>query len=271
MNDLSVLQGFFIAVETGRNLEDYRQIKENILIVAPHPDDDVLGVGGYMASAAEKKKQVFVVYITDGAGSPRSAKNFSDTQMVSRREVEALAALRLLRAKGGFFLKLNSKELPAKFVQVKGTLAKIFDLLQPEEVFIPAPYERHKTHLICTQISLEALRACPIKATHLYGYSIWGNFWGGHKRIIFDITPYIKDKIQAVLAHETQIAYKNYQQGILGKSNYEAVFWESHEIQKMTFAEIFLDMNILLQNTSLSLVEFIRRDMEAFINIYLGQ
>ncbi len=271
MKDVSMLQDFFIAVETGRNLEDYRQIKENILIVAPHPDDDVLGVGGYMASAAEKKKQVFVVYITDGAGSPRRDKNFPNAQMVSRREIEALSALRLLRAKGGFFLRVNSKELPAKFVQVKGTLAKILDLLQPEEVFIPAPYERHKTHLLCTQISLEALRACSIKATHLFGYSIWGNFWGGHKRIIFDITPYIKDKIQAVLAHETQMAYKNYQQGILGKSNYEAIFWESHEIQRMTFAEIFLDMNILLQNTTLSLAEFIRQDVEAFINIYLGQ
>ncbi|MGC8810230.1 MAG: PIG-L deacetylase family protein [bacterium] len=271
MNDMATLQDFFSPVETGRNLEDYKQIKENILIVAPHPDDDVLGAGGYMASAAEKKKQVFVVYITDGAGSPRRDKHISDAQMVSRREVEAISALRLLRAKGAFFLRFNSKELPAKFGQVKGILTKILDFLMPEVIFIPAPYERHKTHLLCTQISLEALRACPIKNTHVFGYSIWGNFWGGHKRIIFDITPYIKDKIQAVLAHETQIAYKNYQQGILGKNNYEAIFWESHEIQKSTFAEIFLDMNILLQNTSLSLADFIRQDMEAFINIYLSQ
>lgn len=270
MKDVGILRDFFVPIETGRNLEDYIQIKENILIVAPHPDDDVLGVGGYMASAAEKKKQVFVVYITDGAGSPRRDKNISDAQMVRRREIEAISALRLLRAKGGFFLRISSKELPQKFVHVQGALEKILDLLRPEEVFIPAPYERHKTHLICTQISLKALRACAPKGTQLFGYSIWGNFWGGHKRIIFDITPYIKDKIQAVLAHETQMAYKNYQQGILGKNNYEAIFWESHEYQMSTFAEIFLDMNILLQNSSLSLIDFIRQDMEVFINIYLS-
>lgn len=265
-----MLRDFFMPVEKGETLEEFMQIKGNILIVAPHPDDDVLGVGGYMASAAEKKKQVFVVYITDGAGSPRRDKTISDAQIVSRREIEAISALRLLRAKGGFFLRFSSKELPEKFVQVQGTLGRILELLRPEEVFIPAPYERHKTHLICTRISLEALRACAQKGTQLFGYSIWGNFWGGHKRIIFDITPYIKDKIQAVLAHETQMAYKNYQQGILGKNNYEAIFWESHEFQRSTFAEIFLDMNILLQNSSLSLVDFIRQDMEAFVNIYLS-
>lgn len=271
MKDIAIFQDSFTAVETGRNLEDYRQIKENILIVAPHPDDDVLGVGGYMAQAAEKKKQVFVVYITDGAGSPRRNKKISDAQMATRREIEALSALRLLRAKGGFFLRFNSQELAEKFGEAKGTLEKILELLRPEEVFIPAPYERHKSHLICTRISLEALRACAIKGTQLFGYSIWGNFWGGHKRIIFDITPYIKDKIQAVLAHETQMAYKNYQQGILGKNNYEAIFWETHELQKSTCAEIFLDMNILLQNPALSIVDFVRQDMEAFINIYLSQ
>ncbi|MGQ9695609.1 MAG: PIG-L deacetylase family protein [Thermodesulfobacteriota bacterium] len=268
MKDRALLQEFFIAVETGRNLEDYRQIKENILVIAPHPDDDVLGAGGYMAKAAAKRKQVFALYMTDGAGSPRLDKDISDIEMGRKREKEAISALRLLRAKGGFFLRFKSKELLEKSAQIQEILQKILSLLKPEVVFIPAPYERHKTHLVCTQISLEALRAGEIKSANLFGYSIWGNFWGGHKRFILDITAYIKDKVQAILAHESQIGYKNYQQGILGKNNYEAIFWESHEIQKITFAEIFLDMSVFLQNPFLSLADFIRQDMEDFINIY---
>ncbi len=73
------------------------------------------------------------------------------------------------------------------------------------------------------------------------------------------------------MAHASQIANKNYQQGILGKNNYEAIFWESHEPQKASFAEIFLDMIELLEKRDLSLGEFMRRDLERFTELYLPE
>lgn len=271
MENAELIKRYFIPIETHSSLEDYGRQKENILVIAPHPDDDVLGVGGYMVKAAQEGKKVFTIYITDGAGSPRLDKKISDTEMASLREREAIGALRVLKAKGAFFLRLKSAELIEKSTNVKETLSNIVNFLWPDIIFIPAPYERHKTHLICTRLCLEALRISQVKINHLLGYSLWGNFWGGHRRIIADITPFIKDKVQAVLAHGSQLAYKNYHQGILGKNNYEAIFWESHGVQKINFAEIFLDMNILLQNPDLSLVDFIRQDMEAFINFYFSK
>lgn len=87
--------------------------------------------------------------------------------------------------------------------------------------------------------------------------------------MVRDISPYISRKVEAVLAHSSQTAYKNYQQGILGKNNYEAIFWESHEIQKTNFVENFLDMTELLEKKDLTLECFIRQDVEAFIRTYL--
>jgi hypothetical protein len=101
------------------------------------------------------------------------------------------------------------------------------------------------------------------------GYSLWGSFWGEKRRVVRDITPHIRKKVEAVLAHSSQVAYKSYQQGILGKSNYEATFWESHEPQKMTFVETFLDMTELLEKKDLTLEGFIRQDVEAFIRAFL--
>jgi hypothetical protein len=75
--------------------------------------------------------------------------------------------------------------------------------------------------------------------------------------------------VEAVLAHSSQIAYKNYQQGILGKNNAEAIFWESHEIQRATFVETFLDMTELLGQEDLTLENFIHQDVEEFIRAYL--
>jgi LmbE family N-acetylglucosaminyl deacetylase len=44
-----------------------------ILVIAPHCDDETLGVGGYMAQAARAGSQVRVVLITNGDGFPLAA------------------------------------------------------------------------------------------------------------------------------------------------------------------------------------------------------
>jgi len=50
---------------------------------------------------------------------------------------------------------------------------------------------------------------------------------------------------------------------------YEAIFWESHEPQKATFVEIFLDMTELAEKKDLTLPEFIRQDFGDFIQAFL--
>ena len=260
----------FIAVQEGASPEDFRGRKERILVIAPHPDDDVLGAGGTMAEAATKGKGVFSVYITDGRSSPRTDPSISDDEMVRQREKEALAALKAVGAAGGFFLRKRSSEMEGEEGKKTGKeLAEIIRWIGPQEIYLPAPYERHRTHQRCTRLAIEALRDSIGVKPVLLGYSLWGCFWGEKGRVVRDISPHISKKVEAVLAHSTQIAYKNYQQGILGKNNYEAIFWESHEPQKMGFAEIFLDLGEFLEKKDLTLEEFIRRDVETFIRTFL--
>jgi LmbE family N-acetylglucosaminyl deacetylase len=260
----------FHPVQEAGLLEDYRGRKGNILVVAPHPDDDVLGAGGTMAAASDQGKGIFSVYITDGGGSPRKNQSISDAAMATHREKEALSALRAVGAVGGFFLKRRSEELAGELGRhTEKELREILQFIQPEEVFVPAPYERHRTHQRCTRMSIDALRIAGNREMTLLGYSLWGSFWGEKKRVVRDISPFIKKKVEAVLAHATQIEYKSYQQGILGRNNYEAIFWEAHEPQKAAFVEIFLDMTDLLVNKDVTLEAFMREDLEAFIRAFL--
>jgi LmbE family N-acetylglucosaminyl deacetylase len=269
VNRVSWKEGF-TAVREGTSLEEYRERKDNILVIAPHPDDDVLGAGGTMAAAVVRGKGVFSVYLTDGRGSPRKDQPVSDDAMAALREKEALSSLRALGSAGAFFLRRPSEELAGEKGETAGKeLLEIFQFIRPGEVYLPAPYERHRTHQRCTRISVEALRTAGDPKATLLGYSLWGSFWGEKKRVVRDISSLIGKKVEAVLAHGSQIDYKSYQQGILGKNNYEAVFWESHEPQRMSFAEIFLDMTELLERKDLSLEEFIRQDVEAFIRSFL--
>ena len=260
----------FHPVQEAVRLEDYRERKGNILVIAPHPDDDVLGAGGTMAAASGQGKGVFSVYFTDGRGSPRQDQSISDEAMAARRENEARSALQAVGAAGAFFLKRRSEDLAGEMgKKIEKDLTEIFQFMQPEEIFLPAPYERHRTHQRCTRLSIEALRMAGDLKTTLLGYSLWGSFWGEKKRVVRDISPFIKKKVEAVLAHASQIDYKSYQQGILGTNNFEAVFWESHEPQKAAFVEIFLDMNEFLEKKDLTLDGFIRQDIEAFIRAFL--
>ena len=263
-------KGKFAAAQEGASLEVYRGRKGNILVIAPHPDDDVLGAGGTMAMASAQGRGVFSVYLTDGRGSPRKDPTISDDEMAARRQGEAISALRAVGAVGGFFLKMASEQLEKEMErEAEKELGEILQFIRPEEVFLPAPYERHRTHQRSTHWSIEALRQIAHLKTILLGYSLWGSFWGEKRRWVRDITPFIKKKVGAVIAHASQLDYKNYQQGILGKNNFEAIFWESHEPQKAAFVEIFLDMTELLEKKDLTLEAFMRQDLEAFIQAFL--
>jgi hypothetical protein len=41
---------------------DYR----SIMVVAPHPDDEILGLGGYIINKIRSGRRITIVYLTDG-------------------------------------------------------------------------------------------------------------------------------------------------------------------------------------------------------------
>jgi LmbE family N-acetylglucosaminyl deacetylase len=260
----------FIALQVNLSLDDFRGRKDNLVVISPHPDDDVLGAGGVMIEAAEKGRAVFSVTVTDGRGSPRKGPAISDEEMAERRQKESMAALKVVGAAGGFYFRRRSLDLEGEGgKEVEKDLKGLFEWLTPGEVYLPAPYERHKTHQKVTRLTIEALRSSAASIPFLSGYSLWGGFGGEKKRWVRDISPNIRKKVEAVLAHSTQIAYKNYQQGILGRNNADAIFWDSHDIQRASFVEIFLDMTELLERKDMSLDQFIREDVESFIRAFL--
>ena len=264
-------QDKLIPLQEGLSLYHFRGRRGNLVVISPHPDDDVLGAGGVMIGAAEEGRGVFSVTVTDGRGSPQKGPNISEEEMVERRQEESMAALKIVGAAGGFYFRRKSFDLQGEGgKEVEKDLKDLFEWLTPGEVYLPAPYERHKTHQKVTRLTLAVLRSSTAPRPFLFGYSLWGGFFGEKKRVARDITPFVRKKVEAVLAHATQIAYKNYQQGILGKNNAEAIFWESQEVQKATFVETFLDMTEFLEHKDLSLEDFIRQDVETFIREFLG-
>ncbi len=67
-----------------------------ILVIAPHPDDEVLGCGGLLAACAAAGIKAHVAFLTDGSLSHPGSASWSQKRLAERRAVEAKRAARML-------------------------------------------------------------------------------------------------------------------------------------------------------------------------------
>ena len=69
------------------------------VVLAPHPDDESLGVGGVIASLVDLGLPVGVVFLTDGGASHHGSASHPPDELEELRRSEARAACRALGVK----------------------------------------------------------------------------------------------------------------------------------------------------------------------------
>ncbi len=63
---------------------------QRLLVIAPHPDDEVIGCGGLIARIKQEGGKVFVLFLTNGDAKDFSKTGFS-TQSERKKEIEKVA------------------------------------------------------------------------------------------------------------------------------------------------------------------------------------
>jgi N-acetylglucosamine malate deacetylase 1 len=66
-----------------------------VLIVAAHPDDEVLGCGGTIAKFVEAGKKVHIIFLADGVSSRKDVSNTFKGELSKRRAAAKAALLKL--------------------------------------------------------------------------------------------------------------------------------------------------------------------------------
>ncbi len=69
---------------------------ERVVLLAPHPDDEILGVGGLLRQLAHRGATVEVVAVTDGEASHPASRSITPGTLAARRRLESDAALKTL-------------------------------------------------------------------------------------------------------------------------------------------------------------------------------
>lgn len=157
----------------------------NILIVAPHPDDETFGTGGLIATAtrgdsssARSASQVNVVFLTSGTGSHRGCCDIGDTELASKREATAAKAATILGVPTTnlHFLRLRDGALPrvgaVDFEHSCRQLADVISRVEPQQIFTTSPFESWPDHLAAEELTRCALRQTASEA-ELYHYCVW--------------------------------------------------------------------------------------------------
>ncbi|MFB2836047.1 PIG-L deacetylase family protein [Floridanema evergladense] len=186
------------------------QFRNNkILIIAPHADDEVLGVGGTMARFAAEGAEVYVIIATKGY-----PPDYSEELSTTVRN-QALVANRLLGTKETQFLDLPAANLDCvPYRDINHQLVEAIRNIQPEVLYIPFNGDLHIDHQKIFSSALVAARPNRINApSRIYAYETLSETnWNAPyltpnfvPNVFVDISGYLEMKIEAMAIYASQI------------------------------------------------------------------
>ncbi|MBN1414282.1 MAG: PIG-L family deacetylase [Bacteroidales bacterium] len=126
---------------------------KNILIIAPHPDDEVLGCGGIIKKFALREKKVYILIASRGKPGM-----YSEDRVKNVRK-EALAAHRLLGVTETRFLDYQAPELDLISVsELASAIEAVIREFTADTLFLPHRGDIHHDHKAVFNAGLVAAR-----------------------------------------------------------------------------------------------------------------
>lgn len=184
-------------------------MKPRLVVVAPHRDDEVLGVGGTLASAAADGHETFVIIVT--RGYPPAF----DPAETERLREETSRAHELLGVRETFALDFPAAGLDSvSHSDLNAELARIIGDVQPDRVFIPFAGDLHLDHQKVFLSSLVAVRpSARWSPRAVYAYeTLSETYWNApyispyfQPNVFMNVSAHLETKIRAMESYVSQI------------------------------------------------------------------
>jgi len=179
---------------------------QNILIIAPHPDDAELAMAGTIAKMVESGLDVTIIDLTDGEPTPFGSKQI--------RKEETARATEILQIKNRSCLNLPNRYLYPTLKNRK-KIAEAIRIYQPDVLFGPAEPDLHPDHIAARELIDGARFEAKLCKTRLAAEAHWVakrfDYYSPHRldypvpSFIVDITDYWDKKIESIEAYQSQI------------------------------------------------------------------
>jgi len=179
------------------------------IVIAPHPDDEILGVGGtLLRRKAEGEKLAWLIVTNISVASGWS------NEKVQQRAVEIERITELFGFEDVFTLNFPATQLDrVPMSELITGISDVFRAFEPEVVFVPHPSDIHTDHRIvfnaaasCTKwfrySSVKRVLAYETLSETDFGL---GTDQGFRPNVFVDIEPFLNEKLRAMDTYSSEL------------------------------------------------------------------
>ena len=185
-----------------------------ILVIAAHPDDEVLGMGGTIAKLTAEGKEVNLLIVTDGSSSQyRDVDNLAE--IIAAKKLETKRCADVLGIKDIFYGGLPDMKLDATpHIEINQAIEQVIDKVQPHTVFTHFWGDVNSDHQNVFKSTLVAVRPVVGQSVReLYCYRVPSSTeWTPNKddtmfmpNVFVDITEWAERKYEAFSKYVTEL------------------------------------------------------------------
>jgi N-acetylglucosamine malate deacetylase 1 len=175
------------------------------VVLAPHPDDEVIGCGGTLLDLVARDGAVTIVQVTDGSDSAA----FIDEPEEIRRQVrldEARVVADRLGAAELVCLRADNRAL-RKSPQLSGAIRDVLERTRAGIVFAPSFTDIHPDHQTVVRVLAGALRTMTGPRPDVALYEVWSLVAPTH---VHDVSVRIGQVEDLLLSYETALKIDDY-------------------------------------------------------------
>jgi LmbE family N-acetylglucosaminyl deacetylase len=182
---------------------------QNILVIAPHPDDEILGCGGTMRKLTAEGKKVYVLVVTRG-----KKELYSDERINNVRQ-EAANAHKILMVSETRFLDFPAPDLDqVSIAEISMAILPVINEFNISILYLPHHGDIHQDHKIVFEAGLVAAR--PVIGNlikRIYSYETlseteWASPTGADAFVpthFVNIAEFFESKIEAIKCFKSQL------------------------------------------------------------------
>ena len=220
--------------------ETTRVAAREVLLLAPHPDDEVLGCCALLEQLIADGARVRVLYLSDGAGGLEGSGDLSPEEYARTRRQEAEAVAEVLGLKA-HFLDLPDGALGAHSTGLTVALQEQVAACVPDLILAPSPLEVTADHQAAFKALFELLHGLrspsPLDGTRLLLYEINHPLY---PNLLVDAAPYLERLNELMALYASQEARHNYAGAGVGLRRYRALSLPTREDGLPAAAEAYV-------------------------------
>ena len=181
---------------------ELKSIVLNILVIAAHPDDEVLGMGATIRKLARKNNKIHLCVVSEGATA-----QYEDNKMIDIRKKSCIKAGKLLGISTFNFLEFPDMRLDEiSHLEINIELEKIIRKYNPQIVYTTPYNDLNKDHQIVFESTLVATRPLSSSVKQVLCYELPGLVKTPFQPTVYEnIKNEISYKIKAFRMYESEI------------------------------------------------------------------